>query len=210
MRSLPPFSLSGFLKFFLLAALAAGGGLSTRVIGGTDGSPILRRDSTVEKTTVVQNPGKTEFAFSPGNESTELVVKVIRSAKKKIRLAAYSFTSAPLAEALVAAHRAGVDVQVVLDKSNATAKYSSATFLANAGVPTRIDSKHPIAHSKYMVLDDKTVETGSFNYTKAAMRNSENVLVFWDSPEIAKTYSINWQLHWDHSTVYGRPASGEK
>ncbi len=197
-------------KIFFLAALAVGGGFTRRANGGTDGSPILRRDSTVDKVTVVANAGKTEFAFSPGEESTELVTKVIRSATKTIRLAAYSFTSKPLAEALVAAHRNGVDVQVVLDKSNATAKYSSATFLANAGIPTRIDSKHPIAHSKFMVIDDRTVETGSFNYTKAAMKNSENVVVFWDSPEIAKTYSSNWQLHWEHSTQYGPPASREQ
>lgn len=198
--------IRAIFKIFLLAALAASGGLTGRVIGGTDGSPILRRDSTVDKTTVVENFGETEFAFSPGNESTELVAKVIRSATKTIRLAGYSFTSKQLAEALVAAHRSGVDVQVVLDKSNATAKYSSATFLANAGVPTRIDSKHPIAHSKFMVIDDKTVETGSFNYTKAAMSNSENVVVFWESPEIAKTYSANWQLHWGHSSAYRRSA----
>lgn len=197
-RSLP--------RIFLLAALAAGGALATRAIGVSDENHILRRGSTVDKSSVIENYGKTEFAFSPGNESTELVAKVIRSATKTIRLAGYSFTSKPLAEALVAAHRGGVDVQVVLDKSNATAKYSSATFLANAGVPTRIDSKHPIAHSKYMIIDDKTVETGSFNYTKAAKSNSENVIVFWDSSEIAKTYSANWKLHWDHSSAYSRSA----
>lgn len=198
-----------FPRIFLLAAVAAGAGFPIRVIGETDESPMLRRES-VARTTVVANPGKTEFAFSPGKESTDLIVKVIRSATKTIRLAAYSFTSKPLAEALISAHRRGVDVQVVLDKSNATARYSSATFLANAGVPTRIDSKHPIAHSKYMIIDDKTVETGSFNYTKAAMRNSENVVVFWDSPEIAKTYNHDWHPHWEHSAPYNHPASRTK
>ena len=191
-----------FPKIFLLAALAVGGGFTRHASGGTDGPPSTRLDSTVDKATVVANAGKTEFAFSPGEESTELVAKVIRSATKTIRLAAYSFTSKPLAEALVAAHRNGVDVQVVLDKSNATAKYSSATFLANAGIPTRIDSKHPIAHSKFMVIDDKTVETGSFNYTKAAGINSENVIVFWKNKSIAKVYLANWQQHWGHSEDY--------
>lgn len=189
-------------KFFFLAAIAAVSVFTGRVIGGTDAAPSFRHTATLEKSTLVNNPGKTEIVFSPGNKSTELVIKVIRSATKTIRLAAYSFTSKPLAEALVAAHRTGVDVQVILDKSNATAKFSSVTFLANAGIPTGIDSKHPIAHSKYMIVDNKTVQTGSFNYTKAAMKNSENVVVFWDSPEIAKTYTADWQLHWDHAVGY--------
>lgn len=192
-------SIRVLTKLIFLAAFAAGGVFAGRVSGGTSGSPILQSESMVDKTTVVSNAGKTEFAFSPGKESTELVAKVIRSATKTIRVSSYSFTSKPLAEDLVVAHRKGVDVKVVLDKSHATSKYSVATLLYAAGIPTRIDSKHPIAHSKYMVVDGKTVETGSFNYTKSAMRNSENVVVFWNSPEIAKTYSSNWQLHWEHS-----------
>lgn len=189
-----------FTKLFLLTAFAVGGIVVGRVSSGTSGSPILQSESTVDKTTVVQNAGKTEFAFSPGKESTKLVSNVIRSATKTIRVSAYSFTSKPLADDLVAAHRKGVDVKVVLDKSNVTSMYSVVTVLTAAGIPTRIDSKHPIAHSKYMVVDERTVETGSFNYTKSAIRNSENVVVFWNSPEIAKTYSGNWELHWEHSS----------
>ena len=37
---------------------------------------------------------------------------------------AYSFTSAPIAKALVEAHKRGVDVRVILDKSQRTEKYS--------------------------------------------------------------------------------------
>ncbi|WP_272881476.1 phospholipase D-like domain-containing protein [Fundidesulfovibrio soli] len=40
--------------------------------------------------------------------------------------------------------------------------------MANSGIPTFIDAVHAIAHSKVMVLDDKTVITGSYNFTKAA------------------------------------------
>jgi hypothetical protein len=39
-------------------------------------------------------------------------------------------------------------VQVILDKSQRTEKYSSADFLANQGVPTMIDAEHAIAHNR--------------------------------------------------------------
>src|SRR5208283_3803153 len=86
-------------------------------------------------------------------------------AKRTVLVQAYSFTSAPIAKALVDAHKRGVDVEVVLDKSQKTEKYSSADFLAHAGIPTKIDSKHAIAHNKIMVIDSATVITGSFNFT---------------------------------------------
>ena len=73
---------------------------------------------------------------------------------------AYSFTSAPIAKALVDAHKRGVDVRVILDKSQRTEKYSSADFVAHAGILTLIDAKHAIAHNKVMVIDGETVLTG--------------------------------------------------
>ena len=122
--------------------------------------------------------GTQEVAFSPNAGATDLVVKVIDAARQSIRLAAYSFTSKPIAEALVAAHKRGVDVQVVVDKSQRTERYTSATFLANMGVPVRVDAMHAIMHNKLIVVDGQHVKNGSFNFTSAAeTRNAENALV---------------------------------
>ena len=146
-----------------------------------------------------------EVEFSPNRGATDAVVRLIGQATNTIRVAAYSFTSKPIAQALVVAHNRGVDVEAVLDKSNATARYSSATFLANAGIPTRIDYKYAIMHNKFLVVDGVTVETGSFNYTKAAEeKNAENVLVMRDYPDIAKRYSARWQELWAESEPYSR------
>jgi phosphatidylserine/phosphatidylglycerophosphate/cardiolipin synthase-like enzyme len=94
---------------------------------------------------------------------------------------AYSFTSASIAKALLEAHERGVQVQVILDKSQGTEKYSSADFLANQGVPTMIDANHAIAHNKIIIIDGETVITGSFNFTKAAQeKNAEKVLIIRD------------------------------
>lgn len=144
-----------------------------------------------------------EVAFSPKQGATELVVKAISEAKRSIKLAAYSFTSKPVAEALVAAHKRGVDVKAVLDKSNKTGKYSSATFLSHMGIPTRINSEYAIMHNKYMVIDEVNVQLGSFNYSKAAEhKNAENVLYVRDNPTLAKSYSKDWQKLWDEAEDY--------
>ncbi len=93
-------------------------------------------------------------------------------------------------------------VEVILDKSQRTQKYSSATFLVNAGIPTKIDSAHAIAHNKVMVIDGEIVITGSFNFTKAAEeQNAENLLIIRDK-KLAERYTKNWQEHERHSEVY--------
>jgi phosphatidylserine/phosphatidylglycerophosphate/cardiolipin synthase-like enzyme len=100
------------------------------------------------------------------------------------------------------AHRRGVKVEVILDKSQRTQSYSSATFLFNAGIPTRIDAQHSIAHNKVMIIDGKTVITGSFNFTKAAEEsNAENLLIIHDE-KLASFYTKNWHEHAGHSEIF--------
>src|SRR5271157_6087975 len=140
--------------------------------------------------------------FSPNGGCTEAIVNQIGNAKSEILIQAYSFTSAPIAKALVNAHKKGIHVEIILDKSNKSEKYSAGDFTAHMGVTIYIDSRHAIAHNKIIIIDRETVITGSFNFTKAAEeKNAENLLII-KSKELAKTYIENWNKHKDHSEKY--------
>lgn len=160
------------------------------------------------QTQAPNRPSAIEVHFSPKGGCTEAVVEQLQAANETVLVQAYSFTSAPIAKALVEAHKRGVKVQVILDKSQRTEKYSSATFLDNSGIPTFIDAAHAIAHNKVMVIDGGTVITGSFNFTKAAEEsNAENLLVIRDV-QLAEKYAANWDVHLHHSERYeGRPGA---
>ena len=159
----------------------------------------------IKQPNTVKASGTIEVAFSPNGGGAATIIKAIGQAQKTIKVQAYSFTNADIAKALLEASKRGVQVRVVLDKSQETEKYTSATFLANAGVPVRIDDDFAIAHNKIMILDDETVITGSFNFTKAAEeRNAENVLVIRGNKDLAKFYLQNWQWRWDASEAYKR------
>ena len=147
-------------------------------------------------------PDSVGVFFSPQGGCTEAVVKTLDQAKSSVLIQAYSFTSAPIAKAVVDAHKRGVHTEVILDKSQRTEKYSSADFLAHAGIKVLIDDKHKIAHNKIMVIDSNTVITGSFNFTKAAEEgNAENLLIIC-SKDLAAKYTENWNKHAEHSEPY--------
>ena len=158
-----------------------------------------------------EKPPTLEVYFSPHGGCTDAIIRELNQAKSTVLVQAYSFTSAPIAKALVNAHKRGVKVEVILDKSQRTEKYSSADFLHNSGIPTKIDAQHAIAHNKVMIIDGETVITGSFNFTKAAEENNaENVLVIHDK-KLAERYTRNWQDHAQHSEIYvGRRKAQEK
>lgn len=153
----------------------------------------------------IQATGTIDVYFSPKGGSTEAVVAEISKARNEVLVQAYSFTSTPIAKALLDAHKRGVKVKAILDKSQKTAKYSSATFLFNAGVTVLIDNRHAIAHNKIMIIDRSVLITGSFNFTKAAEeKNAENLLIIRANPKLLERYLSNFEEHSGHSEAYTR------
>jgi phosphatidylserine/phosphatidylglycerophosphate/cardiolipin synthase-like enzyme len=146
-----------------------------------------------------------EVYFSPHGGATSAIVKTLDQARKSILVQAYSFTSVPIASALVRARRRGVEVQVILDKSQRTDKNSSIGFLTYSGIVTIVDAAHNIAHNNVMIVDGEILITGSFNFTKAAEeRNAENLLII-HSKQLAATFLENWRIHRRHSTPWSQP-----
>jgi phosphatidylserine/phosphatidylglycerophosphate/cardiolipin synthase-like enzyme len=129
----------------------------------------------------IDHAPRIEVFFSPNNGSTDAIVREIERARSEILVQAYSFTSEPIAKALLKAHKRGINVAVIL--------------------PTYIDARHAIAHNKIIIIDRAVVITGSFNFTKAAEeKNAENLLII-RSKELAKPYLENWQRHREHSAA---------
>jgi len=139
--------------------------------------------------------GELITCFTPGEKCTDLIVKQIDEAKKSIYVQAYGLTSQPIIEAVGNAKGRGLDVKVILDKVNETEKQGNgAKYLKSKNIEVLIDNKVAIAHNKVMVIDDKNIITGSFNFTKSAQdRNAENVLIILDDQTVAKKYIANWE-----------------
>jgi len=147
--------------------------------------------------------GTSDVYFSPRGGATEAIVREINSARREILLQAYSFTSAPIAKALVDARKRGVRIEAVLDRSQRKAKYTSADFVAHAGIPTYIDAEHAIAHNKIFIIDRSTLITGSFNFSRAAEeKNAENLLILKGNRPLVERYIRNFEAHKGHSDGY--------
>jgi phosphatidylserine/phosphatidylglycerophosphate/cardiolipin synthase-like enzyme len=153
--------------------------------------------------------GAIEVAFSPNEGSERLVIKVIQTAQRDIRILSYSFTSVPVTQALLAARHRGVRVTLVADAKNNVSEDRSGkaraalSALVNAGCDVRTISVYPIHHDKVLIVDGQTVELGSFNYSDAAAhRNSENVLVNWHNPQLARIYLDHFARNYAQSRPY--------
>jgi phosphatidylserine/phosphatidylglycerophosphate/cardiolipin synthase-like enzyme len=153
--------------------------------------------------------GTVQVGFSPEGSAQQLVLKTINSAQSSLRMMAYSFTDPAVMKALIAARQRGVDVRIVIDADGNKGKASLAAMnlVTSAGIPLRTDGDFRIQHDKVIIVDNKSVETGSYNYTtSAAKNNSENALLIEDAPELAAQYLTHWEDRWqrgqDWKTAY--------
>jgi phosphatidylserine/phosphatidylglycerophosphate/cardiolipin synthase-like enzyme len=149
-----------------------------------------------------------DTGFSPEGSAQALVLSTLERARETIRLMGYTFTSPEIARELSEAKLRGVDVKIVLDAEGNRSRASQAAInvLVSAGIPVRTVSAYRILHDKVIVVDGKTVSTGSFNFTRsAAEANSENVLVVSDMPELASRYLTHWQSRWESGQDWKLP-----
>ncbi|HYD94046.1 MAG TPA: phospholipase D family protein [Noviherbaspirillum sp.] len=152
--------------------------------------------------------GSLEPLFTPWDDIETAVVGVIDGARQQVLVQAYLLTSKKIATTLIAAHRRGVDVRVLVDAGQLDKVASSqAPALANAGIPVWLETKYQNAHNKVIVVDARTpaatVITGSFNFTWTAQhKNAENILIARDNPALATRYARNWERHREDATPY--------
>ena len=154
--------------------------------------------------------GTVQAAFTPGDDAAKLITDAIDAAQRQVLVQAFSFTHRDIADALIRAHRRGLDVQVIADRDQTDAIDSAAMqSLATAGVTVFTDAEHSAAHNKVIVIDQDTGQpaliTGSFNFTFAAQnRNAENVLVLRGNADLTRAFFANWQQHREHAVAVVR------
>jgi phosphatidylserine/phosphatidylglycerophosphate/cardiolipin synthase-like enzyme len=135
--------------------------------------------------------------FSPEDPVTRRIIERIDGAQQRVDMMAFAFTSDPIAEALVAARQRGVAVRGVMENRNARGTGSDFELVLAGGVDMHTDGNCYIMHHKVIVIDGRTVITGSFNFTRAAQeQNDENVLIIDDA-------SLAARYHEEFERVYG-------
>lgn len=151
--------------------------------------------------------------FTPGDDAAGNIIKAINGARQQVLVQAFSFTHPGIAQALIAAHRRGVDVRLIADQEQTRRiRRNQIATIAAAGVPVWLDAEHNGAHNKVMIIDadsaniaDVGVITGSYNFTNAAQyRNAENVLLIRANRALTKAYQSNWQRHLPHARPYDK------
>ncbi|MBT3391907.1 MAG: phospholipase [Chloroflexi bacterium] len=140
------------------------------------------------------NGTRIETYFSPDDHTADRIIELIQNARESIYFMAFSFTSDPIADAMIGRANTGVDVAGVME----TRQYHSNTggefdTLTEAGIDVHLDGNPNNLHHKVIIIDSEIVITGSYNFSRSAEeRNDENTLII-HNPEVAAQYLAEFE-----------------
>jgi phosphatidylserine/phosphatidylglycerophosphate/cardiolipin synthase-like enzyme len=135
-----------------------------------------------------------QIYFSRSDPVARILTGEIDTAQKSIHLLIYSLTDDDVARALIRAAQRGVDVRIVMDRSQSAEKHSLNDLLTEKLGPSRVVERtgkgRGIMHEKMAIYDGVTVTLGSYNWTDGARDyNWENLIVLRDAQLAAKCES---------------------
>jgi phosphatidylserine/phosphatidylglycerophosphate/cardiolipin synthase-like enzyme len=142
-----------------------------------------------------------ETYFSPDDSIASQIIAAIQNAEKSIYFMAFSFTSDPIAEALIERAADGLPVAGVFEESQYHSnKGGEYDRLDEAGLDVYLDGNERNMHHKVFIIDSEVVIMGSYNFSNSAEeRNDENTLII-HSPEVAAQYLAEFERVFEEAT----------
>jgi phosphatidylserine/phosphatidylglycerophosphate/cardiolipin synthase-like enzyme len=156
-------------------------------------------------------PAQARVMFSPGCglEIDTEIARRVRAAQRRVRVCSLLINSGTLISELGNLLQAGrVSVDGIYDRTQMAEVYvqwqevpqnrwkigalqdiiARARLVGKNSTPYTPTGRHDFMHNKVLVVDD-TVITGSYNFSRSAQFNAENIL-FIDSAPLAEAYSV--------------------
>jgi len=152
--------------------------------------------STADQQAALVNGTAIQVYFSPEDKVLDRIIPIVANAQSNIRFLAFSFTDYPLAKAMIDRYAAGVDVAGVYEKTGSETESAELKTFVCAHVPVRQDGNPRFLHDKVIVVDNRIVISGSFNFSNNATDNNDENVIIIDNPEIASLYMQEFGKVW--------------
>ncbi|UII26122.1 phospholipase D-like domain-containing protein [Fulvivirga maritima] len=137
--------------------------------------------------------GSRQHSLHEGEEIFKLISSKIESANKSVYVAASWFTDLDLFDALErrAQQNPQLVIKIVLD-NNQSNYYLPFKKLVDIGAVVRmkkVKSSYGSMHSKYCIIDEASLISGSYNWSKNARNNNEENIIYTEDPQLVAQYS---------------------
>jgi len=149
-----------------------------------------------------KNETKEAAYFSPGEDCLSSILFELSKASRQVQICVFTISDDRIANKIIDCHRRGVSVKILTDNDKSFDRGSDVDKFVKAGIPVKVDCTRHHMHHKFALIDNKTLITGSFNWTRSATDyNNENILVT-ESKSIVERYSKEFSKLWSKMEAF--------
>lgn len=139
----------------------------------------------------------TQVFFSPGRDCKNAILKAIDKSQHIVNICVFTITDNDIRNTIIQAHQRKVWVRIITDDEKSLDLGSDIEEMARAGIEVRYDKSPQHMHHKFAIFDQRSMLTGSFNWTRSAsMYNQENLLLS-DDPALVQPYKHEFEKLWE-------------
>ncbi len=151
---------------------------------------------------LIWSPGRAaEIHYAPAENLEHVDVALIGSARERVDIAAFVLSDWPVIDALVAAAERGVEVRLVLDRSQLPR--TNVARLEPIAPFVRVSPAGPLMHLKAYAIDGRRLRTGSANFSAAGLKHQANDLVLIDDADALARFEAAFEREWKRAKPLG-------
>ncbi|WP_339728114.1 phospholipase D-like domain-containing protein [uncultured Gimesia sp.] len=140
---------------------------------------------------------KSEALFSPRDDCSHRICRLIDSARKQIDICVFTITDDRVTRTIQDAHKRKVKVRIISDNDKSYDLGSDIEQLSRSGIPVRIDKTEYHMHHKFALFDSEFILTGSYNWTRSASKNNSENLIITNDPALLIRFASEFEKLWD-------------
>ncbi len=135
--------------------------------------------------------------FSPGEQCYRAIAGEFATARSSADVCVFTITDDRLTRSILEAQRRGVRLRIITDNDKSADLGSDIDQLRSAGVVVREDRSPFHMHHKFAIFDNRTLLTGSYNWTRSAADSNEENLIVTDDPQLVPQFRREFDALWE-------------
>ncbi|MEO1528510.1 MAG: phospholipase D-like domain-containing protein [Planctomycetota bacterium] len=148
-------------------------------------------------TPAAEPTSQSEAHFSPSDHCVGRICRLFEQSRKRVDVCVYTITDDRIKDAILRAHKRGIDLRVISDNHKASDLGSDVEELDRRGVPVRVDRTEYHMHHKYAIFDGRQLLTGSYNWTRSAAAHNEENFIITTETGLVRSFQAEFDKLWN-------------
>jgi phosphatidylserine/phosphatidylglycerophosphate/cardiolipin synthase-like enzyme len=140
--------------------------------------------------------------FSPQNHCSETICDFLDKAENSIQICVFTISDDSITKKITQCHERGVKIKIITDNDKQYDRGSDINYLAGKGLEIKIDMSHHHMHHKFAIVDNKSILTGSYNWTRSAEKYNQENLIITDSANMVQLFKNEFKRLWEQMEAH--------